>query len=71
MESKKLYYSPTGNNCNIHAFNYYLQGANGEMLVEFNGKQWVKDTLSHTGNRLNEIRKYYCMPEKQLPIKYR
>ena len=62
MESKKLYYSPTGNNCNIHAFNYYLQGANGEMFVEFNGKQWAKDTLTHTGNRVYYYAKAYNLP---------
>jgi RHS repeat-associated protein len=62
MESKKLFFSPTSNNCNTHAFNYYLQGANGEMFVEFNGKQWAKDTLEHTGNRVYYYAKAYNLP---------
>ncbi len=62
MESKKMFNSPQGNNCNTHAFTYYLQGANGEMFVEFNGKQWSKDTLTQTGNRIYYYAKAYNIP---------
>jgi len=62
MESKKMFNSPQGNNCNTHAFTYYLQGANGEMFTEFNGKQWSKDTLTQTGNRIYYYAKAYNLP---------
>ena len=32
------------------------------MFVEFNGKQWAKDTLTHTGNRVYYYAKAYNLP---------